>query len=315
MKKLVSILLALAVVSILAAGAWANSNNLTIVSDTSVQVYGPLTAYAPLGDAAWGTSKSAMETYLHPSWPWQTDPDAKWISTSYYIGDADDGGPIATSTWRWFTKSVDLCAGAYNIQGIVTATSDNAEVVYVNGIEVGFDGEVQDPWADNSEWATINDYPFTAVPADTLTLDFIVRNYPGNNSPTANPTGLIFKATVTYDCPIHVAIDIKPGSDPNCFNNDGHGAIPVAILGSAEFDVSKIDPSTVQLEGMAVKVVGKGDKLLAHIEDVNGDGVDDLVVQIQDLDGSFASGSGTAQVTGMWDGIPFEGSDSICVVP
>ena len=38
---------------------------------------------------------------------------------------------------------------------------------------------------------------------------------------------------------LQVAIDIKPGSDPNCFNNNGNGVIPVAILGSASFDVAE----------------------------------------------------------------------------
>ncbi|MEJ2183242.1 MAG: PKD domain-containing protein [Nitrospirota bacterium] len=113
-----------------------------------------------------------------------------------------------------------------------------------------------------------------------------------------------------------VSIDIKPGSDPNCFNNDGHGVIPVAVLGSADFDVNNIDPSTVQLEGLAVKAVGKGNKLLSHIEDVNGDGFDDLVIQIQDTDGSFTSGSGTAVLTGnLYDGTAIQGTDSICIVP
>jgi hypothetical protein len=114
-----------------------------------------------------------------------------------------------------------------------------------------------------------------------------------------------------------VAIDIKPGSDPNCFNSDGHGVIPVAILGSADFNVDWINQSTVQLEGLSVKVVGKKtEKLLAHTEDVNGDGFDDLVVQIEDQDGAFTSGNGTAKVTGeLSDGTPFEGADDICIVP
>ncbi len=60
---------------------------------------------------------------------------------------------------------------------------------------------------------------------------------------------------------IPVTIDIKPGSEPNCFNNDGHGVIPVAILGSAEFDVTTIDAGSVMLEGLAVKAVGKSNKL------------------------------------------------------
>jgi hypothetical protein len=67
---------------------------------------------------------------------------------------------------------------------------------------------------------------------------------------------------------------------------------------------------------LTVKVVGKMDKVLAHIEDVNGDGYDDLVVQIQDIDGVFSSGTGTATVSGLTkEGNDFEGSDSICVVP
>jgi len=316
MKRLVSILLALTVCAALAAVVWANAGSVTVVSDTSVMVYGPLASYAELGDAAWGTSKSAMETWVHGSWPWKTDPDgAKWISTSYLIGDENDGGSISASTWRWFTKSVNLCPGAYNIAGTITATSDNAEDVYVNGVLVGSDGEVQDPWHDDYEWGTIKDYPFTVSPdADTLTLDFIVRNYPGGSTPTANPTGLIFKAEITYDCPIQVTIDIKPGSDPNCFNSDGHGVIPVAILGSADFDASTVDPFTVALDGAAVRVKGKSGNA-GSLEDVNGDGFQDLVVQITD-EGGYSSGDTAATLSGStYDGVPIVGTDTICIRP
>jgi len=115
---------------------------------------------------------------------------------------------------------------------------------------------------------------------------------------------------------IEVTIDIKPGSDPNCFNSDGHGVIPVAILGSADFDVNEINPTTVTLDSLTVRAVGKSGKLLAHIENVNDDGFDDLVVQIEDVDGAFQPGEGLAMVTGnLYDGTPFEGSDSICIVP
>ena len=113
-----------------------------------------------------------------------------------------------------------------------------------------------------------------------------------------------------------MAIDIKPGSDPNCFNNDGHGVIPVAILGSAGFDVTTIDAGSVMLEGLAIKAVGKSNKLLAHYEDVNSDGYDDLVVQIEDDDLIFEEGDTTATVTGyLNDGTYFQGSDSISIVP
>jgi hypothetical protein len=123
----------------------------------------------------------------------------------------------------------------------------------------------------------------------------------------------------TLSCVIPVEIDIKPGSDPNCFNNNGHGVIPVAILGSLSFDVTQIDPGTVALEGLTIKTVGKSDKLLASIEDANGDGYADLVVKIEDIDGTFSPGDSTAVLTGNlypeYGGIAIEGSDAICVVP
>jgi hypothetical protein len=126
----------------------------------------------------------------------------------------------------------------------------------------------------------------------------------------------IYNAGSAGKCKIQVDIDIKPGSDPNCFNNDGHGVIPVAILGSATFDVASVDPGTVQLDGLSVRARGKSNKLLAHVEDVNGDGFDDLVVQIEDADGTFSTGSGIARLTGaLFDGTAFYGTDDICVVP
>jgi len=115
-----------------------------------------------------------------------------------------------------------------------------------------------------------------------------------------------------------VEIDIKPGSHPNCFNNDGNGVIPVAILGSVDFDVTQIDADTVELEGMPVAVKGKSNKLLAHIENVNGDAYDDLVIQIEDIDGAFSDGDTTATLTGKlkpeFGGTFFEGTDTICIV-
>ena len=108
-------------------------------------------------------------------------------------------------------------------------------------------------------------------------------------------------------------IDIKLGSDPNCFNSDGHGIIPVAILGSDIFDVTLVNPTTLTLDSQTVKTKGNGDAQ-ANIEDVNDDGFDDLVVKIIDDDGTYVEGIGTATLTGeLFDQAPIEGSDSICI--
>ena len=93
---------------------------------------------------------------------------------------------------------------------------------------------------------------------------------------------------------VHEApIDIKPDSYPNAINLGSHGLITVAILSSdevgEEFDATTVDPSTVELAGASVVKRGKGNKFMAHEQDVNGDGLLDLVVQvaIDDIDVSL----------------------------
>ncbi len=49
----------------------------------------------------------------------------------------------------------------------------------------------------------------------------------------------------------HRDIDIKPGSCPNPLNVKRLGLLPVAILGSEDFDVSSIDVASIRLAGVA----------------------------------------------------------------
>lgn len=53
-----------------------------------------------------------------------------------------------------------------------------------------------------------------------------------------------------------VAVDIKPQSCPNPLNLDGKGVLPVAILGTEDFDVTQVDPASIVLtmEGLEVGV-------------------------------------------------------------
>jgi len=50
---------------------------------------------------------------------------------------------------------------------------------------------------------------------------------------------------------LEVPIDIKPGSCPNPLNVNAMGNLSVALLGTRSFDVTKVDPETVRLEGIA----------------------------------------------------------------
>lgn len=112
-----------------------------------------------------------------------------------------------------------------------------------------------------------------------------------------------------------IAIDIKPGGYPNCFNVNGHGVIPVAILGSDVFDVTQIDIDSLIFEGLEVRVRGQG-KPLCAFEYSNSDGFLDLVCHFEDEESAWTGDSSFAWVSGeLDDGTWFEGYDSICIVP
>jgi len=113
-----------------------------------------------------------------------------------------------------------------------------------------------------------------------------------------------------------VAIDVKPGSDPNCFNVNGHGVIPVAILGSEVFDVLNIEQSSLTFGGLTVAMPGKRGPM-CHAEYSNGDEYLDLTCQFEsDVENWSPDSSEQASIEGeLIDGRPISGTDSICVVP
>ena len=114
-----------------------------------------------------------------------------------------------------------------------------------------------------------------------------------------------------------VVIDIEPGSYPNSINLGNEGVIPVAILSGPGFNATTVDPATVELAGAGVALRGKSSNAMAHTEDVNKDGLIDLVVQIttQNLDpGALQDGRATLTAK-MYDGLFIEGSDEITLVP
>jgi hypothetical protein len=143
---------------------------------------------------------------------------------------------------------------------------------------------------------------FTALPDNTGSVAVVLNN----------EVVSVGKGTATKI----VRIDIKPGTSDNIFNPNEHGALPVAIYGSPSLDVSRIVLQSLKLQGLNVKVTGKkSDHYLAHFEDLNEDGIMDLVVQFEDSNGWQTPGSDYTRLTGRLDnGMIIEGMDLIVIV-
>jgi len=84
---------------------------------------------------------------------------------------------------------------------------------------------------------------------------------------------------LTYRFGIHAGVDIKPGDDLNQINLRSRGKTTVAILSTAAFDASEIDPLTVTVAGAPVILKPNGTPM-SSLEDINADGLLDLVVHV-----------------------------------
>ncbi len=221
-----------------------------------------------------------------------------------------DGGETCASANNW--ASVTLDAGSNWAQTLrldhLDGAADDGFNIYVNDILVG---TYVDQYPAN-QWVLDDDFDISSGGfSGLLTIKLEATGTAWGGCGTYGQVA--FNDIELWGGPIPMEIDIKPGSDPNCINPDGHGVIPVAILTTATFDAATVDPSTVILEGAAVRVKGKSGNA-GSLEDVDADGDLDLVVQI--VDDSLLAGKSSAILTGeTFDGIAIEGSDFICIVP
>jgi hypothetical protein len=111
---------------------------------------------------------------------------------------------------------------------------------------------------------------------------------------------------------IDVDVDIKPVSTDNVFNLKSKGVIPVAVLSSEHFDATKIDPQTVRFgkNGIEAAEVHK----IIHIEDVNNDGISDVVLHFNVVDTQLDSSATYGWLTGATlDGEPLKGNAAVSV--
>jgi len=167
----------------------------------------------------------------------------------------------------------------------------------------------------------------------------------------AQSTSRGYMEVFLIETPVLVNLDIKPGSCPNALNVKPYrteeiavdntfaklvsdvdrkpkAVLPVAILGTAAFDVSQIDPSTIALVGIpalrwSMEDVGTPnapDATACECNELGGDGYMDLTLKfdkgaIIDALGEVYDGDEIAlTITGqLYDGTEFEGTDCVLI--
>ena len=167
-------------------------------------------------------------------------------------------------------------------------------------------------------------YLFTGIPAASscdVTVDGATApadTEPGDNClDTFNDVDIIagtafLDADFCFMPIIMIEIDFKPGSDPSCFNSDGKGVTPVTIFGSSTFDVTSIDPITLEMDGQPVKFKKNGNPLVSF-KDVNDDDYEDLKIKFVD-EGIYSTTDSMASITGfLLNGLPIFGTSDICI--
>ena len=137
----------------------------------------------------------------------------------------------------------------------------------------------------------------------------------------------VCEADTVYVLPPFIPyLDIHPGSCPNPINVGSPGLTPAALLGTADFDVTEVDPSTLRLAGVASTRWNMEDVATPLVDGMRcecttagPDGYTDLTLKFSTQ--ALVAAIGPVNegdvvvltITGeFWDGTPFEAPD--CVV-
>lgn len=151
-------------------------------------------------------------------------------------------------------------------------------------------------------------------------LDFAVASGPDDTSVQTIAGTIVLGQVDTYSINVaegqplaitlEIKIDIKPDEIPNPINLTSMGLTPVAILSTLTFDANTVTPSSVQFGPAGARA------LKSSIQDVNGDGLRDLVMQFKTQGMGIRLGDTQACLIGNTEsGLDIKGCDQIRTVP
>jgi hypothetical protein len=159
----------------------------------------PLTPASYSGGGSWTNAAHVTDlpgSWVQPAW------GAYWVSTRSENSGIDD--PDEGEAWRLYKDEFTIPAGAAIDSASIQIAGDNAYEVYLNGTSIGTTadlipactvyGDSPEPNGSMIPFTQAAAYAFTPQ-TGTNTLMLVVRNWGDGGG---NPTGLLYKASITY---------------------------------------------------------------------------------------------------------------------
>ncbi len=260
-----------------------------------------------------GKMPADPQNTMQSSWDDLITPTFEWILL-YCDSPTLDGEPLNPGDTIF----------AYDADGILCGV----DTVRFDGLYGFMPVYIDDPFSPEDEGA---------MPGDTLSFAI-------NSMPVLTETPVVWIAngdrielcsflSVPVD-EFELFVDIKPGSCPNPFNltgnlDRGKSVLPVAVLGTEDFDVRDIDPETITLAGayavrwnyedVAQPVEDRDDSCECH--ERPGDGYEDLTLKFyrkeiapaleNAMDRDYVALRLEAE---LYDGTPITGYDCVWVI-
>ncbi|MFB6131174.1 MAG: PKD domain-containing protein [Salinigranum sp.] len=182
----------------------------------------------------------------------------------------------------------------------------------VTGSPVSFDASgSSDPDGDSLTYAwdfggegtatgVAPDFAFAAGGDKTVTLT------------VSDPSGAVDSTSETVSVAWSLDIDVKPGNgdETDSITPGARGNIPVVVYSTDDLDATTLDVSTLRFGPGGASVAHGG-----HAEDVDGDGLVDLLLHFPSEDAGFSDGDTEATLAGQTsDGTDAVGTDEIRTV-
>jgi len=291
MKKYIVTLIGLVIVLVMMgqtkAAVTVFSNEVDYDAATGAQIFLiNFNGNPPGGTLADGASFSSAVTFGSPE---ASDPTKVWWNSDAITDAGSTTAPNYVGPMDGvFTDPVYAFA-------LMFSSAGNAETIYLYDESNNLLGTVTAP----------NPSGFFGVLSDTPIKKFVIDN---GLFPSGWPDRFFIDDFRANEPLIEVSIDIKPGSYPNSINLKSKGVVPVAVLTTADFDASTVDPATVEFAGAT--------PLRWTFEDVDNDGDLDMLfhfdTQTLQLNASSTEATLTGATTG---GQEFTGTDTVRIVP